>query len=349
MRKTFTLIICTLFFVLNIFIVSASTTISDIIVERQTKFFDPGFKSYEVILYNADSTGVRFSINGQLTKLLNKGDFYIISEVNISVNDIQRELGGTYIVNFTIHIAGCHTCDFGISCQQDNCCNGKEIKEIDFTSDNENCGSCNNKCSSGTKCDNGNCLSTEIKNDLSDYPYFLINDGKWDLTTVVGDKSSAINVIAQTYILSSFLGARGVKNKLASEITDLNQNIISIGNPCVNDITAKIMNNPEPCDKDFERGKAHIRLYKNNGFFHLVVAGYTDLGTKKAAEILANYLNDRPQGVTEFSGDTGDRLIEEKKEEAPKTEATEQEQSKKIETEIKTETEPKTDIQAEPR
>ena len=185
-------------------------------------------------------------------------------------------------------------------------------------------------------------------NDLSDYPYFLIKDGKLNLTTVVGDKSSSINVVAQTYILPTFLGkAKEIKNKLASEVTDLNQNIISIGNPCVNEISAKIMSNPEPCDKDFERGKAHIILYKNNGFYHLVVAGYTDLGTKKAAEILANYRNDKPRGITEFSGDTGDRLTEEKKE-APKTQAPEQEQQE-IETEIKTDTEPKTDIRVEPK
>ena len=106
------------------------------------------------------------------------------------------------------------------------------------------------------------------------------------------------------------------------------------------------MNNPEPCDKNFQRGKAYIKLYKYGNFFHLIVAGYTDLGTKKAAEILANYRDYKFQGneyVTDFSGDTGERLAEEKKE-VPKTEATEQE-PKKIETEI--ETTSKTDMQAE--
>lgn len=183
--------------------------------------------------------------------------------------------------------------------------------------------------------------------DLSGYPSFFTKDGN-ELVFVVGDKSSSINVVAQTYILTSLSGVIK-KNKLASEITDLNQNIISIGNPCVNEISAKIMNNPEPCDKDFQRGKAHIRLYKNNDFYHLVVAGYTDLGAKKAAEVLADYQNYKFQGneyVFEFSDDTGDRLTEEKKE-APKIQTAEQEQPKKIEAEIKIETKPKTDIQIE--
>ncbi len=190
---------------------------------------------------------------------------------------------------------------------------------------------------------------TEKSKDLSDYPGFLLN-GKFDLTTVVGDKSSSINVLAQTYILPSFLSmAKAVKNKLASEVTDLNQNIISIGNPCINEISAKIMNDPEPCDKDFQSGKGYIRLYKNNDFFHLIVAGYTDLGTKKAAEILANYRSYPLKGneyVIEFSDDNGDRLTEEKKE-TLKTQVTEQEQPKKIEAEIEPETETKADIQVE--
>ncbi|MBI2651921.1 hypothetical protein HYX00_00525 [Candidatus Woesearchaeota archaeon] len=346
MRKII-LIICTLFFVLNIFIVSASITISDNIVEKQTKFYNPGFKAYEVTLGNADDTGVRFIINGQLTRLLNTGDFYIISDVNISVNDIHRQ-GNTYVANFTIFIAGCHRCDYGMSCPEENCCNGKDIKDINFTSDNENCGSCGYKCKSGYSCNNTKCTSTKSNNDLSNYPSFLTKYGN-ELVFVVGDKSSSINVVAQTYILSSLSGINK-KNKLASEVTDLNQNIISIGNPCVNEISAKIMNNPEPCDKDFERGTAYIKLYKNNGLYHLIVAGYTDLGTRKAAEILANYQDYKFQGneyVIEFSGDTGERLIEEKKEEAPKTGATEQES--KIETGTKTEVESKVDIKIEPK
>ena len=193
-------------------------------------------------------------------------------------------------------------------------------------------------------------LSVENEsNGLSNYPYFFMKDDKFELVTVVGDKSSSINVIAQTYILPTFLGkAKEIKNKLASEVTDLNQNIISFGNPCVNEISAKIMNNPEPCDKDFERGKGHIKLYQNNGFYHLVVAGYTDLGTKKAAEILADYQNYKLQGneyVFEFSGDNGERLTQEKKE-APKEETKEQEQPKKIEAEIK-EAESKIEVKTE--
>lgn len=275
-------------------------------------------------------------------------------------------------------------CDSGENCEEDSCCGGKKV---DLNNDKENCRMCGYKCDPGFECGDGRCIEQcpetdkcdycKSKNlgeicdcneecgsnicfngkciasggdDLSSYPNLLIKDSKLDVTTVVGDKSSSSNVLAQTYIVSSLssLGRNvNVKNKLSSEIMELNQNIITIGNPCVNEISAKIMNNPVPCDKDFQRGKAYIKLYKNNGFYHLIVAGYTDLGTKKAAETLADYQNYKFQGneyAFEFSGDTGERLTEEKKE-APKQETIEQEQPKKIETEIDTELETKTDTQ----
>lgn len=169
--------------------------------------------------------------------------------------------------------------------------------------------------------------------DLSNYPSFLTKDGHY-LYSVVGDKSSSVNVVAQTYILSSLSGVI-IKNRLASEITDLNQNIISIGNPCVNEISAKIMGNPKPCDKDFQRGKGYIKLYRNGDFFHLVVAGYTDLGTKKAAEILANYQNYQFQGNEYEFGFTGDQVPvkeeETKKENVTKPEIIGKEETQKIE------------------
>ncbi|MBI2647596.1 hypothetical protein HYW99_03905 [Candidatus Woesearchaeota archaeon] len=131
-----------------------------------------------------------------------------------------------------------------------------------------------------------------VEAQLSDYPNFLIKNGILNVTLVVGDKSSSVNVLSQAAIassLASFSSNAIIQNKLSSEIYDLNQNVISIGNPCVNDISAKIMDGPSPCDKDFEIGKGYIMLYQYDSYYHIIVAGYTDLGTKKAAEILANY------------------------------------------------------------
>lgn len=132
-----------------------------------------------------------------------------------------------------------------------------------------------------------------FKLDLSNYPDFLIRKSEIDTIIVVGDEASSSDVIAQTNLALS-LGNVLEKpltgsSKLASEVRSLEQNIISIGNACDNDITDKILNNPEPCDKDLEKGDAFIKLLKNGNFVHIVVAGFSNLGTKEAANVLINY------------------------------------------------------------
>ncbi len=131
-------------------------------------------------------------------------------------------------------------------------------------------------------------------NDLSGYPDILAESGKLETAIVVGDKSSSSNVLAQIAIGSSirdYKNDAAISNKLSSEITSLDQNIISIGNPCINPVSASIMNNPQPCDKDFPKGKAYIRLFAKDEFHHIIVAGYSDSGTRKAADILADFKN----------------------------------------------------------
>ncbi|HLG23490.1 MAG TPA: hypothetical protein VI564_01010 [Candidatus Nanoarchaeia archaeon] len=133
-------------------------------------------------------------------------------------------------------------------------------------------------------------INIAIAEDLSDYPDFF---GEYDkITLVVGDESSSLNVIAQSNVGSALRTSRPdlkISNQLSSEADTLKQNIISFGNPCVNPTTADIMNNPDTCDEDFEKGKAYIKLFKNVKFFNIVVAGYSDEGTRKAGDILSNF------------------------------------------------------------
>jgi len=135
-------------------------------------------------------------------------------------------------------------------------------------------------------------LEYSTDTDLSNYPYLFIKEGVINVEAVVGDSSSSLNVLAQanidTWIAANQPDSK-IKNRLASEIKDLNRNIISVGNPCINKISAQIAGNPVPCDRDFPAGKGYIRLYKRGDFHHIIVAGKSDEGTKKAAEILANF------------------------------------------------------------
>jgi hypothetical protein len=80
---------------------------------------------------------------------------------------------------------------------------------------------------------------------------------------------------------------------LDSEVTDKTEkNLILVGGPCTNTLTAEVMGNPKPCDKGFEPGKAIIRLYEKvlgGKKSALVIAGYSGQDTRNAASILKDY------------------------------------------------------------
>ena len=173
--------------------------------------------------------------------------------------------------------------------------------------------------------------------DLSDYPDFFIKGTDLDVIIIVGDKAPASDVLAQTQIalsLGQFGNALGI-SKLASEADYEEQNIISIGSPCYNEITAEIMDNPAPCDNDLIDGKAFIRMYENNNNVQIVIAGYNDKATREAANVLGNY-QDYNLGGNEHIIDLKPEVEEET--EKPKIiEAEESKTNEAITTEKKTE------------
>lgn len=137
--------------------------------------------------------------------------------------------------------------------------------------------------------------SLVVAYELSDYPEFFLDDNSPDVVIVVGNGAPVSHVLAQTRIALSLgtefdqplLGS----NKLASDIEVIdNLNIISIGNACDNNVTARILNNPEPCDKDVEAGKATIQLFESEDEkIHIILSSGSEEGIKEAAEVLANF------------------------------------------------------------
>lgn len=120
--------------------------------------------------------------------------------------------------------------------------------------------------------------------DLEDYPLFFKKAGQYGII-VVGDGATAMDTIAATDIQVSLPGFPIANTKLASEVTSLNQNIISVGNPCKNAITASIMGITD-CAGGLEEGQAMIKLYKRNNYYHLVVFGTSGKDTLEAASRL---------------------------------------------------------------
>jgi len=77
---------------------------------------------------------------------------------------------------------------------------------------------------------------------------------------------------------------------LASDITDLKQNLILIGSPCANDIIADVLDVDEAnCHKFIEDGTAIIKVIDEGSYVHLLVSGNSDDGTKEAVEVLKNH------------------------------------------------------------
>ncbi|MBW3004408.1 hypothetical protein KY310_01080 [Candidatus Woesearchaeota archaeon] len=135
----------------------------------------------------------------------------------------------------------------------------------------------------------------ESKIDLSNYPELFIKGRSLNGNFVVGDQAPADDVIAAIDISVSFQ-KYGVSKTggamLASEISNYNRNIISVGRPCDNAVTAQILRANGISDYDFDcsyglkPGQAVVYLFDYNGYAHMLVFGYSRLETRQMARAL---------------------------------------------------------------
>lgn len=73
--------------------------------------------------------------------------------------------------------------------------------------------------------------------------------------------------------------------KLASQVADVSaQNLLVVGGPCVNAVASELMGSPDDCAKDFEAGKALVKLFENDGSVAMLVAGYEAVDTQRASK-----------------------------------------------------------------
>ncbi|HLC96024.1 MAG TPA: hypothetical protein VJH97_01770, partial [Candidatus Nanoarchaeia archaeon] len=104
--------------------------------------------------------------------------------------------------------------------------------------------------------------------------------------TVVISAAGSTEAVESVTISKIEVGA----TKLASEVTDVTaQNVIAVGGPCANAVAAEVMGNPADCTTGFSSGKGRILLFDNGENVALVVAGYSAIDTRNAAQVLANY------------------------------------------------------------
>ena len=89
--------------------------------------------------------------------------------------------------------------------------------------------------------------------------------------------------------------------KLASEVSNINAvNSIIVGGPCANAAAASVMGNPADCTAGFEPGVGKINVYDvgtgaTKDMVAMVIAGYSALDTRNAAQVVANYKDYKSQ------------------------------------------------------
>ncbi len=152
--------------------------------------------------------------------------------------------------------------------------------------------------------------------DLSDYPeMFLVSVGEkiyFNAYIVVGDNAAASDVIGSVDIATSLNydtkslnpTHNAIEAVLASELRgkEFSHNVISVGGPCINSVTAAIMGYPKQCGDGFYKGKAKIKLYEHNGKVALIVAGFTGPDTRLASKVLSNNLYSLDGDEVEIAG-----------------------------------------------
>jgi len=146
---------------------------------------------------------------------------------------------------------------------------------------------------------------TKTKYDLGDYPDFLIKNGVFDGTLVVGDKAPSADVWSISDIAVSLLYPNGEKGhpvtvggtKLASEVDNIkNKNAILVGSPCINKAIADLFPNfdPSKCIDDYTysgipKNKGVILVVENNGKIQIIVTGYSQSNINFASNVLSGY------------------------------------------------------------
>ncbi len=89
---------------------------------------------------------------------------------------------------------------------------------------------------------------------------------------VVAKNAGASDVILATNLIK-FLHEKGIRTaetSLASDVSSLSQNLISIGSPCINTISQKILDNQIECD--FAKNEPYrVDGYVRNGFVHILL------------------------------------------------------------------------------
>ncbi len=125
---------------------------------------------------------------------------------------------------------------------------------------------------------------------LENFPENFMDGDNFDGYIVVGKDGKSPDVLGQAALgmkINLYAGKPQIRiTKLDDEVS-LDNNLILIGNPCVNQLVAELLDDPAPCDKDFPIGRAYIRFIEKDGNNYIIAAGNTPEENRFAAEYLS--------------------------------------------------------------
>jgi hypothetical protein len=127
--------------------------------------------------------------------------------------------------------------------------------------------------------------------DLSDYPSYFYLQGKFNGYIVYPTQAYPFDMYYDmaTSIAESLNTDRIVPDIFLNYHKNINNyNIISIGNPCFNTVSAEIKGTPAECIEGIQEGHGYIRLFENNRKAHIIIEGYDDFLHEQAVKVLLN-------------------------------------------------------------
>lgn len=94
--------------------------------------------------------------------------------------------------------------------------------------------------------------------------------------------------------------------KLDSEVSAVDaQNLLVIGGPCVNTVSAELLGNPSVCTQGFMPGKSRVKLFTHaNGKVAMLVAGYSGADTRLAGKVVSHRWSELSGTEVEVEGTT---------------------------------------------
>ncbi len=107
---------------------------------------------------------------------------------------------------------------------------------------------------------------------------------------VIGTEGTAEDNIAAIDVSGRF----GLGKPFHDYEVNLDENLIVIGGPCVNVIAYELMDSSY-CTEGFEEGEGLIKLFENNGYYQLLIAGHSAIDTRIAARIVTEYSQHREE------------------------------------------------------